>query len=419
MQNQAVRRGAAAGGRGAAEPAYDEGYGQADDYALRGGHHYDPQPELEYDPRAYAPNPDEPYGYDEDGNPLFYDPDEGPALKSGRGGLLVVGAVLAVALLGGAGAVAYKMIGSGGLGGDVPLIKAETEPVKTTPEPKASDSSHQNKAIYDRVDANTPPKSKVVSREEEPVELPSAPSTASHSDGSRVILPGGPASAEPTAPSTMGSEPRRVKTVTIRPDSALTAINQPAPAAARTASNDPIGDAARTGEAPRGSEFDDGIMADGDAAPALRNSDPKPAPQRPSAPAQTAAARPATPAPAARPAAPAPAPAPRSDPQQVAAVAPRAATPAAAPAPRPAAGGFVVQVTSQRSEQDARTAYASLQRKYPQVLGSYQASIQTANVGDRGTYYRVRVGPFASSSDASTVCSNLRAAGGDCVVSRN
>jgi cell division septation protein DedD len=76
-------------------------------------------------------------------------------------------------------------------------------------------------------------------------------------------------------------------------------------------------------------------------------------------------------------------------------------------------------VTSQRSEQDARTAYASLQRKYPQVLGSYQASIQTANVGDRGTYYRVRVGPFASSSDASTVCSNLRAAGGDCVVSRN
>ncbi|MFJ5489307.1 SPOR domain-containing protein, partial [Hansschlegelia beijingensis] len=34
-------------------------------------------------------------------------------------------------------------------------------------------------------------------------------------------------------------------------------------------------------------------------------------------------------------------------------------------------------------------------------------------------YYRVRVGPFGSSTDASTVCNNLRAAGGDCVVARN
>ncbi|WP_146035661.1 SPOR domain-containing protein, partial [Methylopila sp. Yamaguchi] len=95
-----------------------------------------------------------------------------------------------------------------------------------------------------------------------------------------------------------------------------------------------------------------------------------------------------------------------------------AQVPAAAPRPS-ASGGFVVQVTSQRSEAEARAAYAALQRKFPGVLGQYGANIQSANVGDRGTYYRVRVGPFADGGQASTVCNNLRSAGGDCVVSRN
>lgn len=422
---------------------YDEQQWAEDGYELRPGHHYGDdydrqrygqqtagpaEPDAEYDPRAYAPNPDEPYGYDDSGQPLYYQ-QEPRGLKSGGRGMLMVGAVLAVAIVGGAGAVGYKMLGHGGFSGEPPLIKADTEPVKTVPE-KAADTT-QNKAIYDRVDGGAPAKSKVVSREEEPVDLPRAPASEPRTDGSRIILPGGAASAEPTAPSTHGAEPRRVKTVAIRPDMP-TAAPQPAtpqiPAPqpnTQTAAADPIAEAARTGQAPRGSEFDNGIMADGDA-PRLAAT-----PTRPATP--PAAARPATPQAqpqtqtppqAARPApTPAPAqPAPRAtDPSQVAAVAPRAAAPAAAAAQpaRPSTGGFVVQVTSQRSEADARTAYASLQKRFPQVLGPYQPSIQSANVGDRGVYYRVRVGPFGSSTDASTVCNNLRAAGGDCVVARN
>jgi cell division protein FtsN len=395
-----------------------------DEYALRPGHHYGQagqvEPEPEYDPRAYAPNPDEPYGWDDDGNPLFYEP-ERPSLRSGRGGLVMVGAVLALAVIGAAGAVGYKMFASGGSNGEPPLIKADTEPVKTAPkEPGGSDVPHQNKAIYDRVDPANAPKSKVVSREEQPVDLPSAPSSEPRSDGSRIILPGGPASAEPTPPSTNGAEPRRVKTVAIRPDAPIAAPAVPAVPA--PSANDPIAEAARTGQAPRGSEFDNGIMSDRDAP--LRSSDPKPAPNQTRPAPPPTAQRPAPPPAPQQAARPAPAPAPaapaqpqRSDPQQVAAVAPRAPAPAQT---RPAAtGGFVVQVTSQRSEADARAAYAHLQKRFPQVLGPYQASIQTATVGDRGTYYRVRVGPFGSSTDASTVCNNLRAAGGDCVVSRN
>lgn len=435
MTNQAARRGAADSRR---QPA-DEGYARyadgrdAADYELRGGHHYvqdgyqdyrpEPEEPQEYDPRAYAPNPDQPYDYDANGDPIYYDAPDRRPVQQGRGGLAIVAAVLGLAMLGGVGVLGYRMLGSGGaFSGEPPLIKAETEPVKTAPEnPGGAEVPHQNKQIYDRVGGEAAQKSKMVSREEQPVDLPASPAPVSNGDSARVILPGGPASVEPIAPSTMGSAPRRVKTVEIKPDASYDA----APAAPARP-NDAIGDLATTGAAPRGSEFDNGILSD-DAAPAPRQR-PAPTAQQPRpalSPAPTAqASRPVPPAPAAAPA-PAPAPAParpaqaqQPAPQQLAqAPAPRVAP--TAPAPQARSGGYVVQVTSQRSDADARAAYAALQRKYPQVLGSYSANIQAATVGDRGTYYRVRVGPFADGAQASQICGSLRAAGGDCVVSRN
>ena len=78
-----------------------------------------------------------------------------------------------------------------------------------------------------------------------------------------------------------------------------------------------------------------------------------------------------------------------------------------------------MQVSSQRSEAEAQTAFRTLQAKYPTQLGGRQALIHKVELGEKGTYYRAMVGPFATSSDASTLCSGLKAAGGQCIVQRN
>ena len=96
---------------------------------------------------------------------------------------------------------------------------------------------------------------------------------------------------------------------------------------------------------------------------------------------------------------------------------------ASAPAARPLTtnssdSAFAVQVTSQRSEAEAQSSFQALQAKYPNVLGTRQAMIRRADLGDKGTYYRAQV-PFGSQSEASEFCASLKAAGGQCVVQRN
>ena len=79
----------------------------------------------------------------------------------------------------------------------------------------------------------------------------------------------------------------------------------------------------------------------------------------------------------------------------------------------------MVQVSSQRSDEDARAAYGVLQAKYPMLLGSYLPIIYRSDLGDKGIFYRAAVGPFETAEEASQFCSDLKAAGGQCVVQRN
>jgi cell division septation protein DedD len=95
------------------------------------------------------------------------------------------------------------------------------------------------------------------------------------------------------------------------------------------------------------------------------------------------------------------------------------ATPGTAVAAASSAGGYAVQLTSQRSESAAQAAFRSLQTKYPDQLGGREPILRRADLGSKGVYYRALVGPFASMEEAAGMCSSLKAAGGNCIVQRN
>ena len=75
-----------------------------------------------------------------------------------------------------------------------------------------------------------------------------------------------------------------------------------------------------------------------------------------------------------------------------------------------------MQVSSQKSEADAESAYRGIQSKYSSVLGSQPHTVRRADLGAKGVYYRAMVGPFGSREEAVQLCSSLKQAGGDCVV---
>ncbi|MEE8500574.1 MAG: SPOR domain-containing protein [Kiloniellales bacterium] len=121
---------------------------------------------------------------------------------------------------------------------------------------------------------------------------------------------------------------------------------------------------------------------------------------------------------------PEPAAAPPGAPAVAPAVAP-SVTPAAAsrePAPLVAAlpdartSGFVVQLAALRAKDGARPAWTRLQKAYPALLGDRELTIQEADLGDRGIFYRVQAGFFADRAGARGLCNALKARGQDCLV---
>lgn len=80
------------------------------------------------------------------------------------------------------------------------------------------------------------------------------------------------------------------------------------------------------------------------------------------------------------------------------------ATPSAAEPPQPpalqvpTAGGYIVQLSSQRSEAAAQATSRTLQTKYASIFGDRQPFVRRSDFGNRGgVYYRAQVGPFAGS----------------------
>jgi len=319
------------------------------------------------------------YGHDEDAHERGRYADEEAPLDPGldasleqiyddpprrRGGLATALALIGCAMLGTAGAYAYRSFhGPQIIAGPPPVIAADyATPTKIVPV-QAGDAQ-AGKSIQDRIaDAG---REQVVSKQEEPV----AEKDLGTQAVPRVVLPAPvapmpvvpqrpPMAAQQAAPAAPGApattEPRKVHTVTIRPDGTEVA----APISSRAA--------APAARVPGGPMSLDPQAQDSVAAPA-----PKP---------RVAAAPP--------------------------------------PAAGGASGGLMVQLSSQKSEAEAAASFRSLQAKFPDQLSDRSPIIRRVDLGSKGVFYRTMVGPFASAQEAGQFCASYKAAGGQCVVPSN
>ena len=66
---------------------------------------------------------------------------------------------------------------------------------------------------------------------------------------------------------------------------------------------------------------------------------------------------------------------------------------------------------------DALKRFADMQQKYSSVLSGKTPDVAEANLGAKGNYHRLVVGPPASRQQASMLCTDLKAQGyTDCWV---
>jgi len=116
---------------------------------------------------------------------------------------------------------------------------------------------------------------------------------------------------------------------------------------------------------------------------------------------------------------PAPTAKPAPPPKAPATVANAAPPPAAATASVPAptvVGGVLLQIGSYESPEIASGAWATFKGRHAAIVGSLSQDVQKADLGAKGTWYRLRFGPFADKTAANAACEKLKAEGGTCFV---
>jgi len=282
--------------------------------------------------------------------------------------------IVVVALGSFAGIVGYYYFAGGGSDGVAPLIKADQQPFKIKPEnPGGIEVPDQDKEIYNRVGraerSSVPPPTaeRLLPPPETPLPRPAPLPPAAPPPGTGATNPnlGGPV---------LGAAPQaRSPTLSAVPPRPPGAPPPPAP------NVPPAPDVAPPAN----------VASQVTLPPTIQT------PASPSAQAGPARATPAPPPPA-------------------------AATASGAPvAPRPGGGPVVrVAIASVRNEPDARKEWERQKRLYPDALAGIVPDLSPVDLGEKGIYWRIYVGPAEPGSEAQARCAALKQKRVDCFVAR-
>lgn len=273
----------------------------------------------------------------------------------------------------------------GGAPQEIAVIAAPEGPAKVAPVGGDEQQEQQGAAVLDRNENATV--RNVVAHEEQPVDPTATAAT-------RALRVGGAGQTDALSADNAPpvQEPKRVKTVSVRPDGTVIA-NDTVPAAAVAAPR-PLRAAPRDPAPEDVAETQGGTPRNAAASPPATT----PRAAKPAKPAKVAVVEPPPP------------PIVENDD----ASAPPSEN-AADPAPAP--GAFAVQFGAAASEAEARTMMESVMAKYAPQLGGRRLGYRHAKVGEKSVY-RIRVGGVSKES-AVGICEKVKAAGGNCFVAPN
>ena len=304
---------------------------------------------------------------------------------------------IALILLAAFGAVIWFAFAAPGISPDgqqtVELIQADPEPVKSKPEdPGGMKVDHQDKLILNP-DPEKPQVERLLPPPEAPVPVTPAPESADVADAVEGVANSDNASSDNTDSTPV--------VVTEDAEAGSAALLEEGGKAAEEAAEAVGNAAASAGEAVSAAGSQLAEQAETAASQAIDKVEsavetaakklPQPAPK---------------PVPAAKPAAPA---------AKEAVVTPK---PVAQVAKVPTDSGYVLQLASLRSEQDALKEWGRIQGENKNLLAQMKPIVEKADIEGIGTRYRLQTGPFPTKATAQDLCAQLKAAKQDCLVKR-
>ena len=80
-------------------------------------------------------------------------------------------------------------------------------------------------------------------------------------------------------------------------------------------------------------------------------------------------------------------------------------------------GSWQIQLISSPNKSAMDKAWADLSKKYSALKG-LPHEVEAADLGAKGTFYRLKAGAFKERTDADKICNSIKSAGGSCLVKK-